>query len=63
MCFHWLHDRDAQEQLKVLWLKGMKNNADYLTKNHPPTHHLRMHLQFVLKAHIVRKIFFYRVLF
>ena len=61
MCFHWLRNRDAQEQLKVLWYKGINNNADYFTKHHPPAHHRRMRPRFILKAHIVRKINFLTV--
>ena len=58
MSFHWLRDRDAQEQLKVFWDKGTNNSENYFTKYHPPAHHRHMRPRFILKAHIVRKSIF-----
>jgi len=48
MRFHWLRDRSAQEQYDIYWKEGIDNNADYYTKHHAPSHHLKMrplHLQ------------------
>ena len=59
MCFNWLRDRYAQEQLKYFCDKGINNNTDYFTKHHPPAHHQQIHPQFILKTHIVRKLFFF----
>jgi hypothetical protein len=38
-CFHWLKCRDAQQQLRYLWCKGILNRADYASKHHAPKHH------------------------
>jgi hypothetical protein len=41
MRFHWMQDRVAQGQYKVIWQAGRDNTADYFTKVHPPAHHRR----------------------
>jgi hypothetical protein len=30
MCFHWLCDREAQDQFRIYWWPGKTNLADYL---------------------------------
>ena len=35
MRFHWLKDREAQQQFQFLWDHGATNLADYYTKLHP----------------------------
>ena len=35
MSFHWLKDREAQQQFKFLWDHGATNLANYYTKLHP----------------------------
>ena len=40
MRLHWLKDREAQEQFRIFWDKGSRNNADYHTKLHPPEYHI-----------------------
>ena len=39
MRYHWLRDRQAQQQFKIYWEKGANNDADYFTKHHPTNHH------------------------
>ena len=39
MRFHWLRDRECQEQFKIYWRPGKSNYADYWTKHHPIKHH------------------------
>jgi len=39
MRFHWLRDREAQEQFKYFWRSGKSNLGDYFTKHHPTIHH------------------------
>jgi hypothetical protein len=39
MRFHWLRDRQCQEQFRIYWGPGKSNYADYWTKHHPATHH------------------------
>ena len=43
MNYHWLRDRQIQEQIKVYWEKGATNNADYTTKHHPTKYHVHIH--------------------
>ena len=37
MRFHWLRDRQCQEQFRIYWRPGKSNYADYWTKHHPAT--------------------------
>ena len=39
MRYHWLRDRQTQQQFNIFWEKGINNEADYFTKHHPTTHH------------------------
>eukprot|EP00804_Cyclotella_cryptica_P008938 CCRYP_012042-RC/>CCRYP_012042-RC protein AED:0.67 eAED:0.46 QI:0/-1/0/1/-1/0/1/0/100 len=43
MQFHWLRDRECQEQFRIYWRPGKLNYADYWTKHHPAAHH--QHIQ------------------
>jgi len=43
MGYHWIKDRIAQGQLNLFWVSGKQNFGDYITKHHPPAHHLLMH--------------------
>ena len=38
MRFHWLRDRQCQEQRRIYWRPGKSNYADYWTQNHPAIH-------------------------
>jgi hypothetical protein len=38
MRFHWIQDRVAQGQFKVIWRPGSSNLADFFTKTHPAKH-------------------------
>ena len=42
MRFHWIKDRVRQGQFRVHWAPGEENLADYPTKHHPPSHHIKM---------------------
>jgi uncharacterized protein YaaQ len=42
MRFHWLRDREAQEQFRIYWRPGKANRGDYWTKHHPPSHHVEV---------------------
>jgi hypothetical protein len=46
MRFHWLQDREAQDQLRIYWRSGKINLADYFTKHHSPAHHISVRTQF-----------------
>jgi hypothetical protein len=39
MRFHWLQDRECQQQFRIYWRPGKMNYADYWTKHHPEAHH------------------------
>jgi hypothetical protein len=49
MRFHWLRDREAQDQFKIYWRPGGTNLADYFTKHHPPAHHVNVRAEFLTK--------------
>ena len=52
MHFHWLRDRECQEQFRIYWRPGKLNYADYWTKHHNAAHHRNMRKEF-LTPHIV----------
>ena len=39
MCFHWIKDRECQEQFRIYWRPGKMDYADYWTKHHASKHH------------------------
>ena len=50
MRYHWLRDREAQDQLRIYWKPGKTNLADYFTKHHPPMHHVNVRADFLTKV-------------
>ncbi len=52
MRFHWLRDRQCQEQFRIYWRPGKSNYADYWMKHHPATHHKQTRKEFIT-PHIV----------
>ena len=51
MRFHWLRDRECQEQFRIYWAPGKLNYADYWTKHHTAKHHAKTRKDF-LTPHI-----------
>ena len=47
MRYHWLRDRQAQQQFKIFWEKGTTNYADYFTKHHATAHHCAQRPKYV----------------
>jgi hypothetical protein len=47
MRFHWLRDREWQQQFRIYWRPGKMNYADYWTKHHPELHHRNMPKEFL----------------
>ena len=47
MRFHWLRDRECQEQFRIHWRPGKLNYADYWTKHHPAKHHQNILREFI----------------
>jgi Reverse transcriptase (RNA-dependent DNA polymerase) len=42
MRFFWIQDRVQDGQFAVHWQQGEHNHADYFTKHHPTSHHIKM---------------------
>jgi hypothetical protein len=55
MRFHWLRNRECQQQFRTYWQPGKLNYANNWTKHHPETHHRNMRKEF-LTPHIVLKM-------
>jgi hypothetical protein len=47
MRFHWLRDRECQDQFRIYWRPGKLNYADYWTKHHPAKHHQNIRRDFL----------------
>jgi hypothetical protein len=47
MRFHWLRNRECQQQFKFFWRPGKLNYADYWTKHHSATHHINIRKEFL----------------
>jgi hypothetical protein len=47
MRFHWLHDRECQQQFEFFWCPGKTNFADYWTKHHSAAHHVKVRKEFL----------------
>jgi hypothetical protein len=47
MRFHWLQDRECQQQFRIYWRPGKTNYAGYWTKHHPESHHRNIQKQFL----------------
>ena len=53
MRFHWLRDRECQEQFRIYWRPGKLNYADSWTKHHPAAHHQHIRQEFVTPQLVV----------
>ncbi len=53
MKYHWLRNKELQRLIRVFWDKGVHNDADYLTKHHPVSHHSAIRSHYILKGHHV----------
>ena len=56
MRFHWLRDREAQQQFRFYWKPGKTNLADYFTKHHTPSHHKNVQSEFLTKYAELREL-------
>ena len=52
MRFHWLRDRECQQQFRIYWRPGKLNYADYWMKHHPVKHHQWVRKEFLM-PHVV----------
>ena len=51
MRFHWIRDRIAQQQFRVLWRRGANNLADFFTKALPVHAHQSL-MRFLVRTPI-----------
>eukprot|EP00956_Cyclotella_meneghiniana_P003709 scaffold4513_cov37-Cyclotella_meneghiniana.AAC.4 len=56
MRFHWLRDRECQEQFRFFWRPGKTNYADYWTKHHLQSHHVNMRKEFLTPRIVIEMI-------
>ena len=56
MRFHWLRDREAQEQFRIHWRPGKSNYADYWTKHHPAKHHRTVRREFLTPYTVIEML-------
>jgi hypothetical protein len=49
MRFYWIKDRIRKGEFLVFWRAGSKNDADYFTKHHLPSHHRLMHSRYLFE--------------
>jgi hypothetical protein len=56
MRFHWLRDRECQEQFRIYWRPGKLNYADYWTKHHPAKHHQSIRKEFLTPQIVVEML-------
>ena len=56
MRFHWLRNRECQEQFRIYWRPGKLNYADYWTKHHPAKHHQNIRNEFLTPQVVVEML-------
>jgi hypothetical protein len=56
MRFHWLRDRECQQQFRIYWRPGKMNFADYWTKHHPESHHRNIWKEFLTPPIVIEML-------
>ncbi len=56
MRFHWLQDRECQQQFRIYWRPGKMNYANYWTKHHPELHHRNIRIEFLIPTIILEML-------
>jgi hypothetical protein len=56
MRFHWLRDRECQQQFRIYWRPGKLNYADYWTKHHPESHHRNIRKEFLTPTIVIEML-------
>jgi hypothetical protein len=56
MRFHWLRDRECQEQFRIYWRPGKLNYADYWTKHHSAKHHKNVRREFLTPPIVIEML-------
>ena len=56
MHFHWLCDRECQDQFRFYWRPGKLNYANYWTKHQSASHHQNICKEFIMPYTIVEML-------
>jgi hypothetical protein len=56
MRFHWLRDRECQQQFRIYWRPGKMNYANYWTKHHSESHHRKIRKEFLTPTIVLKMI-------
>ena len=56
MRFHWLRDRESQQQFRYYWRPGPTNLGDYHTKHHPGSHHQNVRPEFITPRRVLEDL-------
>jgi hypothetical protein len=56
MRFHWLRDRECQQQFQIYWQPGKLNYVDYWTKHHPESHYCNMRKEFLMPRIVLKML-------
>ena len=56
MRFHWLRDRECQEQFRIYRRPDKLNYADYWTKHHAAKHHKNVLREFLTPYIVIEMI-------
>ena len=56
MRFHWLRDRECQEQFRIYWRPGKLNYEDYWTKHHAAKHHQNVRKEFLTPQVVLKML-------
>jgi hypothetical protein len=56
MRFHWLQDRECQQQFRIYWRPGKMNYANYWKKHHPELHHRNIRKEFLMPTIVLKML-------
>jgi hypothetical protein len=56
MRFHWLQDRECQQQFRIYWRPGKMNYTNYWTKHHPEMHHRNIRKEFLTPTIVLKML-------
>jgi hypothetical protein len=56
MRFHWLRDRECQQQYQIYWQPGKFNYADNWTQHHPESHHINIRKEFLMPFIVLKML-------
>ena len=56
MRFHWLRDRECQQQFRIYWRPGKLNYADYWTKHHAAKHHKNIRSEYLTPQIVIEML-------